>query len=150
MNVLSKQAAIALAACVAAVLTPVAVFMLVRFPLKLNQDEKTMVSFTPAPVSLNARTWKEVALPCPVTATPLTSATAVATAASLASSTSMRPDPGPHLSFILYSGAARDIAILDGHLLHAGQQIRGTRVVRIEQTRVQIEDRKGKRWLTLE
>jgi hypothetical protein len=150
MSIVSKEAAIALAACVAAVLIPVMVFMLLHFPPRLNQDEKTMVSFTPAPVSLNARSWKEVTLSCPVTAAILTSGTAVATAVGPVPSGSILPDREPQLSFILYSGTARDIAILDGHLLHAGQHIRGTRLVNIEQTRVQIEDRKGKRWLTLE
>jgi hypothetical protein len=150
MSIVSKEAAIALAACVAAVLIPVMVFMLVHFPPRLNQDEKTMVSFTPAPVSLNARSWGDTTLFCPVTAAVLTSGTTVATAASSVPSRSILPDREPHLSFILHSGTARDRAILDGHLLHTGQQIRGIRLVKIEPTRVQIEDRKGKRWLTLE
>lgn len=145
MTSLSKDAAIALAACMASLLIPVMVFMLVRFPLKLNPAEKILFSFTPSPVTLSARNWKDVSLTCPVTA----DAAAAADDASQKAA-SVIHDPDPLLTFILYGGTSRDVAILDGRLLHQGQQNSGIRLIKIEQKRVQIETRKGKRWLTME
>ena len=149
MTGLSKDAAIALAACMAALLIPVMVFMFVKFPLKLNPAERTLLSFTPSPVTLSARNWKDVSLSCPVTADAVATAKPSATEdASL--KTAVLQEPDPLLTFILYGGTSRDVAILDGHLLHRGQQLRGIRLVKIEQKRVLIQTRKGKRWLTME
>jgi hypothetical protein len=150
MTSLSKEAAIALAACLAALLIPVMVFMLVKFPLKLNPAERTLLSFTPAPVTLSARNWKEVSLACPVTAAATGTVTSAAAEAAAQKAASVIHEPDPLLTFILYGGSSRDVAILDGQLLHQGQQYKETRLVKIEQKRVLIENRKGKRWLTME
>lgn len=149
MTSLSKEATIALAACLAALLIPVMVFMLVKFPLKLSPAEKTLLSFTPTPVTLNARSWKDVNPTCPVTAGTTGTATATEEDSSQ-KATGVVYEPDPLLTFILYGGTSSDIAILDGHLLHQGQQIRGMRLVKIEQKRVLLANRKGKRWLTME
>jgi len=149
MSGLSKEAAIALAACFTAVLIPVMVFIFVSFPLKLNPAERTLLSFSPTPVTLSPRSWKEVSLTCPVTAGSAPAATVVAAEAGSLKATALY-EPDPLLTFILYDGTYRDIAILDGQLLHQGQQIRGMRLVKIEQKRVMIQNQKGKRWLTME
>lgn len=144
---LSKEAAIALGACMAAVLVPVLVFMFVRFPLKMSQDEMTLLAFNPLPLNLTTRKWKERDAPCPVAAA---ASTGTAKAEESDSAKAVLTEPDPLLSFILYGGTNGDIAILDGHLLHKGQRLKNMRVVKIEQKRVQIADRKGKRWLTME
>lgn len=150
MNILSREAAIALAVCIAAVLVPVLVFSFVSFPLKLNRDEKELLNFSPIKISLQARNWKELNAVCPVTADSRHQTGQSATEKGVLQKLVAVAEPDPQLTFILYSNSSRDIAILDGRLLHQGQRLKEIRLVRIEQKRVQIEDRKGKRWLTME
>ncbi len=148
MSLLSREACIAAAGTVAAVLIPAAIFMYARFPLKLSRDEQTLLTFSPSPVSLQPRRWTATNPVCPVTAAIQQQSVTEKNSAQTGSALSTEPDP--LLTFILYSGSKQDIAILNGHLLRQGQRSRGVRLVKIEQKRVLIEDRKGTRWLTMD
>lgn len=145
---LSREAIIAIIASSAALIIPVAVFMGLGFPLKLTPAEKSLVSFSPTPVPIKTRVWQNVNVTCPVKAIPPSSAIVNKENSATVQAIAL-PKPDPQLSFILYSGTAKDIVILDGHLFRQGQHAHGLHILKIEQKRVQIEDKKGKRWLTM-
>lgn len=150
MSILSREATLALTAGIVSVLAPVLVYTFVNLPLKLSPDEKELLNFNPVTINLQARKWSDANAVCPVTVGNLQQTGQAATEQSVLQKAVAVTEPEPHLSFILFSNSSRDIAILDGRLLRQGQKSKGVRLLRIEQKRVYIEDRKGKRWLTME
>ncbi len=150
----SKEAIIALCCTITALVVPALIFLTVKFPLKQTPDERSLLTFSPTPITVNPRTWRETSGNCPVTPKPLT-IERQAISASLADQTLRQsgadPEQLPQLTFILYEGnAKKDTAILDGHLLRQGNSLKGWRVIKIEQKRVQLAGRKGTQWLSME
>jgi hypothetical protein len=152
MKYLSREAILALTAGIVALIIPVVAFLSIRFPLKLSTQEQELINFKPISFSIHTRDWNTPLSECPLTAH---------NAHTLPNTTSHSPSPlhtglaaitmpDPIVTFILHGTGNRDLAILDGRLLRKGQQMDGIRLVNIEQKRVQIVDRKGKKWLSLE
>ncbi|SJZ82581.1 hypothetical protein SAMN02745119_01728 [Trichlorobacter thiogenes] len=151
---LSREAITALCCTIAALIIPVIAFLTIKFQLKQTPDERSLLSFSPTPITLSPRTWREASFNCPVTVTLLSSENR-ALAAPLTDQTRKQSeaDPAhlPQLTFILYEGnPKKDTAILDGHLLRQGNSLNGWRVTKIEQKRVQLAGRKGTQWLSME
>ena len=151
---LSREAVIAVCCTVIALIVPALTFFTVKFPLKQTPDERSLLAFSPTPVTLSPRTWRETSRNCPVTASRL-ALERQAVSASLTAHTLKQsgPDPLqlPQLTFILYEGnAKKDTAILDGHLLRQGNSLNGWHLIKIEQKRVQLAGRKGTQWLSME
>lgn len=150
MSILSREATLALTAGIMSVLAPVLVYTFVNLPLKLSPDEKELLNFNPVTINLQARKWSDTNVVCPVPVGNFQQTGQAATEKNALQNMVAVAEHDPQLTFILYSNSNRDIAILDGRLLRQGQNSKGVRLLRIEQKRVYIEDRKGKRWLTME
>jgi hypothetical protein len=151
---LSREAITALCCTIAALMIPVLAFLTIKFPLKQTPDERSLLSFSPTPITLSPRIWREATVNCPVTAT-LLSPENRALSAPLTDQTRKQSEADPvqlpQLTFILYEGnPKKDTAILDGHLLRQGATLNGWRVMKIEQKRVQLAGRKGTQWLSME
>jgi hypothetical protein len=151
---LSREAVTALYCTIAALIIPVIVFLTFKFQLKQTPDERSLLSFSPTPITLSPRSWREASCNCPVTVTPLSPGKR-ALAAPLTDQTRKQSETGPahlpQLTFILYEGnPKKDTAILDGYLLRQGSSLNGWRVTKIEQKRVQLAGRKGTQWLSME
>ncbi len=153
MSSISRQTIIVLFATLVAIMIPILLFIFVKFEPRLSPAEKGLLNFNPNALNINYRSWKESNPPCPVSVIaapelkPATSA-AVEKEASKSGIASVMPELT--LTFILFSGTAKDTAIIDGHLLRQGQVRKGVRVIKVEQKKVLIEDKRGKRWLTME
>jgi hypothetical protein len=132
---------------VASLLIPIATYLATRFSPPLNRDEQAVLAFTPAPTGLPSRTWKPVDAICPVT-------NSFPGAANHSGATTLNPVPmsinsKPLISFIL-QGTTSNMAIIDGAVVQEGSSFSGGRVTRIEQNRILVENKKGKKWLSME
>ncbi|MDK9716466.1 MAG: hypothetical protein OEL57_00990 [Trichlorobacter sp.] len=151
---LSKEAIIAVCCTLAALIVPALIFLTVKFPLKQTPDERSLVTFSPTPVTLSPRIWREASSTCPVALKALTierQAIAASPADHALKQAGTDPAQLPQLTFILYEGnPKKDTAILDGRLLRQGNSFNGWKVSKIEQKRVQLTGRIGTQWLSME
>jgi|GEM_PF-2428149 hypothetical protein len=153
MSLIFRQTILLFFATLIAIIIPLLLFAFVKFPLRLTPAEKVLVNFNSNPLHIEYRNWKERNLRCPVSVVeapelkPAISAKIENVAAKSGIASVM---PEPTLTFILFSGNDKDTAIIDGHLLKQGQARKGIRVIKVEQKKVLIEDKRGKRWLTME
>ncbi len=153
MSLIFRQTILVFFATLIAIIIPLLLFTFVRFPLRLTPEEKVLVNFNSNPLNIEYRSWKERNLLCPVSAVPFPElkpaiSAEIENAAVKSGIVSVMPEPA--LTFILFSGTDKDTAIIDGHLLKQGQTRKGIRVIKIEQKKVLIEEKRGKRWLTME
>ena len=136
---------------VASLLIPIATYLATRFSPPLNSNEQAVLAFTPTPTGLTPRTWKMVDAICPVsTSFPGSSYPSVATTLNkLPASIVSFANSNPVISFIL-QGTTNNMAIIDGVVVQEGSSFSGGRVSRIEQNRILVENKKGKKWLSME
>ncbi|HXE96015.1 MAG TPA: hypothetical protein VN642_06400 [Dongiaceae bacterium] len=139
----------------AALAIPVIAYMKIHFSPVQSPQEKEVLAFAATPLSLHTRAYKEMKRSCPVSSDP--------------GKTSVMPGPPspgkpgqqprgvkpaagntlPVISFIL-NGDETPMAVIDGHVLKVGNSFGGWRVLRIEQKRVLLENRKVKKWLFID
>jgi len=150
----SRETTILFCATSVAIVIPIAVFILVKFPFKQTPDERSLSIFSPVSIAFSSKMWQDTSATCPVTESHLSLDKQVASTSleiSLPKSTESDQVRLPLLTFILYEGnVKKDTAILDGHLLRKGNSLNGWQVIRIEQKRVQLTGRKGTQWLSME
>jgi hypothetical protein len=144
----------ALLGSIAALAIPLIAYMTIHFTPVLNAQERKIISFAGTPLALQIRGWKTVSRTSPVTA--ITSLPPVVTASSPFAAVN-RAGYGvvtaadskiPEISFILY-GSDNRMAVVDGYVLKEGNSFNGWLVKSIEQKRILLENRKGKKWISI-
>lgn len=148
---ISRIMALAITGAVASIIIPVATYLTTRFSPPLNAREQAVLAFTPTQTALIPKTWRTVEITCPVSALPGNST--IASSSPLGNTLSVRSAPAATarstISFIL-QGATGNMAIIDGIVVKEGSSFKGGRVTRIEQNRIQLEGKKGKKWLLMD
>ncbi len=141
-----------IAGAAAAIILPLIVYMLLHFKPPLTATEKTVLTFTPPVPGLTPRVWKSASSSCPVNpAANRSIKLKPADAESKTAQTAIIPprmEEDLRVSFILH-GTGKNMAIINGNVLKEGNTFNGWRVIRIEQNRLLIAGKKGKKWLTL-
>lgn len=147
-----RIAVLAAIGSLAAVCIPLLVYQQVRFAPSLKDTERAVANFSPAPLVVPRITWQPVILTSPVTP-PLLTPTAQPEGAGTATATKPPPVPAavsaPSVTFILHDGG-KDMAIINGNVLKAGDRYQEWRVERIERNRVLLNGRKGPQWISLQ
>lgn len=129
---------------------PLLVYQQVRFSPPLKEVERSVASFSPTVLVLPRKNWQTVHLATPVTLLPPTPATPPGGAGTPAPPAAVPlAAPTPVVSFILHDDG-KDMAIINGNVLKAGDSFQEWRVVRIERNRVLLSNRKGPLWITLQ
>lgn len=138
----------------AGLVIPAVVYLKVRFSPEQNVQEKEVSGFMAAPLSLHTRGHLATNRPSPVSS---------AGSAPQAMPGRQTPTPAirkpnglgadindrlPVISFIL-QGNGTPMAVIDGYVLKVGNSFEGWRVLRIEQKRVLLENRKVKKWILI-
>ena len=144
---ISQQMKFIIAGLIAAILIPLATYHYARFAPQYNNSEKMLLAFTPPPAGLTLKTWETVNKNCPVNMRP-GSNIKEAPVSSLAAQLPMQPAALPRVSFILF-GPGSNMAIVNGIVVKEGNRLKEWRIERIEQNRLLIAGKKGKKWLTI-
>ena len=136
----------ALLGAVAALAVPVIAYMTIHFTPVLNAQEGEVLAFADEPLSLKTRKWKTINRTCPVSSKNTFSGDMPNIGSSAAVNRELAGDKLPVISFVLHGDETR-MAVIDGYVLKEGNTFNGWRVIRIEQKRVQLENKKGKKWI---
>lgn len=151
-----QQRAIILAALgvLAGLAIPLLVYRQIRFIPPLKQVERSVAEFKPTTLVLPRKEWQQVTLTAPVTPLPAVPSMTPIAAGAQAPPAAVAPSaplaaPTPVVSFILHDGG-KDMAIINGNVLKAGDRFQEWRVERIERNRVLLSSRKGPLWIALQ
>lgn len=142
---LQRSVILGILACIASLLIPVVIFFKTAYRPELSEAERTVANFSPAQFDVATKTWQPTALRQPVTRGTQPAGTAAAPNAVQ----TPPPAPPPTLSFVLQDGS-KSMAIIDGNMVKTGSEVRGWTVIKIEQNRVLLRNRKGTRWLKMD
>lgn len=131
---------------ICSLLLPIIIYILLHFKPTLTPAENAVLEFPHPSYTLSPRVWRGALNQSPVNATSRQSDQTAITATEL-----LPPPPTENdlrVSFILH-GTGKNLAIINGNVLKEGNTFNGWRVIRIEQNRLLIAGKKGKKWLTL-
>lgn len=133
---------------------PATVYLKVHFSPEQNVQEKEVSGFVAAPLSLHTRGYITTNRTSPVSSAG--SAPQAMPGQQSPAPASRKPsgpkadtdDRMPAISFILQGGGT-PMAVIDGYVLKEGNSFEGWCVLRIEQKRVLLENRKVKKWILI-
>lgn len=142
---LQRTVILGILACIASLLIPVVIFLQTAFRPELSEAERTVANFSPAQFDVATKSWQPTALRLPVTR-------GMQPAGITAAPNTVRtppPVPLPTLSFVLQDGS-KSMAVIGGNMAKVGSEVCGWTVIKIEQNRVLLRNRKGTRWLKMD